>query len=144
MKKSLLVFAAMAASVSLFAQVKVDSIAEFYTMKISADGRYIISSAAGPMGVLNVETGKIESYPEVMPGNGNCISTGGIVVGSNEMDASMMIIDGKLVYPENLTKFSLCDLHGITPDRGRNMRLPIRSGRMPVIRKVSSPMSLHI
>lgn len=119
MKKSLLVFAAMAASISLFAQVKVDSIAEFYTMKISADGRYIISSADGPMGVLNVETGKIESYPEVMPGNGNCISTGGIGVGSNEMDASMMIIDGKLVYPENLTKFSLCDLHGITPDGTR-------------------------
>lgn len=119
MKKSLLVFAAMAASVSLFAQVKVNSIAEFYTMKISTDGRYIISSADGPMQVLNVETGKIESYPEVMPGNGNCISTSGIVVGSNQMDAPMMIVDNKLVYPENLTKFSLCDLHGITPDGTR-------------------------
>lgn len=119
MKKSLLVLAALAGCSSVFAEVKVDTIGEFYSMNISPNGDYIASYTDNKMQVLNVRTNKIETYETVSPGNGNCVANNGVVVGSNEMDAAAIIWDNKLVFPENLTKFSLCDLHGITPNATR-------------------------
>lgn len=97
-------------------------IPEFYSMKISADGKWIASDTGlGMTEVYNTShtPDDIEGYEGFNLGNGNSFAADGTLVGSTESDVALIVKDGEMSTPASLAALAFCGLHSITPDGSR-------------------------
>ena len=87
---------------------------EMYALKISPNGEYI-GSASGNARIYILSTGEIVSYPDCELGIGNAIADNGMVAGS-ENDGPAILYNGKIIRPDNFSKYWFCSFNGITKD----------------------------
>lgn len=102
------------------ASTEPEIIPEFYTLKMSNDGKILISETSGEsMSVYNRADESFKEYDLCSRGLGNSITDNGIIVGATLEDKAFIITDGVMSTPKNLTSYALCNLHGITSDGTR-------------------------
>ncbi|MDE7414624.1 MAG: hypothetical protein K2N05_12665 [Muribaculaceae bacterium] len=130
MKKTLLFSALLAAGIPMFAQTADPVIVpEFYSSKISPDGKIIASYIYDQVAIYNVDTKEITRFEDVemSMGNGNCITKDGrIIVGFTPMDQPVVIVDGVLKDVDN-HDYEVFILHGITGDGSRAVGIVLNS-----------------
>lgn len=119
MKKTLLFSTALALSAGAFAQgtIQTKMLPDFYTMRMSPDGKVIAGFISEDTYLYNLNTEQITELTGFQIGNGNALSGDGrIAVGGTGQDQAGIVIGTELILPENLSSYTLCSLHGITAD----------------------------
>lgn len=90
---------------------------DFYTMRMSPDGKVIAGFISEDTYLYNLNTEQITELTGFQIGNGNALSGDGrIAVGGTGQDQAGIVIGTELILPENLSSYTLCSLHGITAD----------------------------
>lgn len=94
---------------------------EAFTQKINPNGQAVMAQdISGSAIVYHIDTNEAEWYGGFYPGNGNCLSNNGILVGQ-EMEASRAAImkDGVATLPSVLPSVLQSSFDAITPDGTR-------------------------
>lgn len=124
MKKSLLIFASALAVTSLSAQDAVSPaiLTNSRSLKVSANGVYVVSQDQGGMPIIYNTVDKSETeYPNYYPGIGTCVSNTGILVGQTATNLQGAIMqNGKASVPTTLRNYVNSALESITPDGTRS------------------------
>lgn len=117
MKKIILSFLTAAVTgMTVVAADQVSTIPEFYSFKISADGKVIVSLIDEVVAAYNTETKTITRFEDAfILGNGNCITNDGrIIVGGTSSDSPVMMVDGKAADLSALSKYGNATFNAIT------------------------------
>lgn len=96
-------------------------IPEAYSLRISQNGKYVVAQdIAGNGIVVNPQEDEALWYGVNYPGNGNCITNDGVLVGQN-METSTATVMSNLnsVTPPSLAAYGNSSLDAITPDGTR-------------------------
>lgn len=102
------------------ASVDPEIIPEFYSLKMSNDGKILISQTSGEsMSVYYRADESMKEYELCSRGLGNSITDNGTIVGGTLEDKAFIITDGVMTTPKSLSGYAFCNLHGITPDGTR-------------------------
>lgn len=122
MKKTLLFFAGSLFAFSLGAQEIAEPILvpDAFGLKLSRDGNVIIGQAQdGSALTFDYVKTNAQYYAQCYPGNGNCYSDNGILVGETMEYQALIMQDGKKTVPPSFGKYVLSSLQGITRDGRR-------------------------
>ena len=127
MKKLYVLGLALSLGMAAFAQNEYNGAIEFeevYFQKISPAGTLL--GGQDPIGSYtvgyNVTTGQLDYYPACYPGDGNCLSDNGIMVGQEMQMTGMfaaMMKDGETIVTDALKEGGYSIFHAITPDGTR-------------------------
>lgn len=86
--------------------------------KVSPNGRYIMAQDMGGNSyVRDMSTDRIYTYAETYPGDSNCLSDNGVLVGEDiNSSQALLMANGRTQTPRSMTGYYLSCLEGITPD----------------------------
>lgn len=122
MKKLLLTFVLGVATAGIYAQApKPYTIPEAFVQNVSKNGRFAMAQdVAGNAIMLSVNTQLAEWFQTYYPGNGNCVSDNGVMVGQSIEDEKCAIMkDGKAKKLQFVSNSAIGSLDAITPDGTR-------------------------
>lgn len=94
---------------------------QVYAQKVSPNGLYVMGQDEVANTYL-LETGvnRINRYSSVYPGDGNCVSNSGVVVGQGVTTSKAVIMkNGTIQTPNSIKSYPLSSFNGITPDGSR-------------------------
>lgn len=88
-----------------------------WAQRVSPNGRYVMGQDMGSCYVKDMETGRDEVYPEMYPGDSNCISDNGILVGEDiSLSKAVIMQNDKVYHPGALDIYYVSCFEGVTPD----------------------------
>lgn len=98
--------------------------------KMSSDGKALIAQDySGNAIVFHTETQYAEFYPEYYPGNGNCYSSNGILVGQSMYGFGAVMKNNRAVIPPSIENYAISAFNGITSDGSRACGWIANTGR---------------
>ena len=96
-------------------------IPEVYAQRVSTNGKYFMAQDLSGSAILfNISTKESLFYSAFYPGNGNCISDNGIIVGQDmQTQRAAIMINGEASTPQKLYMQLQSSFDAITPDGSR-------------------------
>lgn len=85
------------------------------SMGISLNGVYVVTQDVyGNTYLINNSNEEVTSYEGYYPGNGNCISNEGVIVGQSMDERAAVMKNGEIITPAGMEEYNLSSINGVT------------------------------